>query len=326
MSYNYGLVGVENTQDSTLSNILIDNFVTFLDWGFLDKGGFNNINIPSSGMYGGSKSELRIANDPNYVTGQVWQGFRENWAWETGINKTTQPIAISGIYVNNNFLPYTYKSASGYYTGPSATGYRINYQDGKVIFNTPLPATTSVKLNYSYKWVKVDRAEGVGFFRQIQNNDFRIDSNFLNGSGDWVQLGQTRVQLPAVFVEVVPNRTYEGLQLGGGQWANTDILFYVLSNREPDCSNLLNIISYQNDRIINLFDSNRISRSGAYPMTFKGDLVDRQYDYPYWIDNYPTYNNCRIFNTKINNITQISVDFYVGTVRCSTQVKLLPVT
>jgi hypothetical protein len=217
MSYNYGLVGVENTQDSTLSNILIDNFVTFLDWGFLDKGGFNNINIPSSGMYGGSKSELRIANDPNYVTGQVWQGFRENWAWETGINKTTQPIAISGIYVNNNFLPYTYKPASGYYTGPSATGYRINYQDGKVIFNTPLPATTSVKLNYSYKWVKVDRAEGVGFFRQIQNNDFRIDSNFLNGSGDWVQLGQTRVQLPAVFVEVVPNRTYEGLQLGGGQ-------------------------------------------------------------------------------------------------------------
>lgn len=326
MSYNPGLVGIDNTQDATLSNILLDNFVSFYDWGFLDKGGFNNINSPSSGMYGGSKTELRLANDPNYQSGRVWQGFRENWVWETGISKTTQPIQISGIYVNNTFLPYQYNITSGYYTGPAGTGYRIDYTDGRVIFNNPLPSTSSVKLNYSYKWVKVDKAEGVPFFRQIQNNDFRIDQNFLNGSGDWVQLGQTRIQLPAVFVEVVPNRTYKGYQLGGGQWANTDILFYVMSDRESDCSNLSNIISYQNDRIIHLVDINKVSRSGAYPINFKGDLVNKTYSYPYLIQNYPMYSDCMISNTKINNIAQISTDFYVGSVRCSTQVKMLSLT
>ena len=324
-NYYPGLVGIRNTQDSMLSTLLLDNFITFYDWGFLDKGGFNNVSIPTSGMYGGDKTTLRLANDPNFANGRAWQAFRENWVWETGVSHSAQPNAISGVYVNNNFIPYQYNSSSGYYVGAGPTGYRINYTDGKILFNNPLPATTSVKLNYSYKWIKVERAEGIPFFRQIQNNDFRIDTNFLNGSGDWVQLGQTRVQLPAVFVEVVPNATYEPFQLGGGQWANTDILFYVMSNRESDCSNIQRMISYQNDRYIHLYDSNIISRSGAYPLTYKNDLVDPKYNYTHWLDNY-SHAQCRIFNTKINNIAQLSIDFYIGTVRTSTQTELATVT
>jgi hypothetical protein len=325
MSYYPGLVGITNTQDAMLSNILLDNFITFYDWGLLDKGGFNNVSIPTSGMYGGDKTTLRSANDPNFTNGRVWQAFRENWVWETGVSVSTQPNRISGVYVNNTFLPYTYNPTSGYYVNTSATGYRVDYTDGKVIFNNPLPNTTNVQMNYSYKWVKVDRAEGIPFFRQIQNNDFRIDSNFLNGSGDWVQLGQTRVQLPAIFVEVVPNRTWQPFQLGGGQWANTDLVFYVMSNREPDCSNLLNIISYQNDRLLNLFDTNKISKSGAYSTTFKGDLVNPTFSYPYLVNNY-FWGKARVFDSTINNITQIAVDFFVGTARCSTQVEMSSVT
>ena len=325
MSYTIGLVGINNTQDATLSTILLDNFITFYDWGLLDKGGFNNANIPTSGMYGGDKTTLRLANDPNYQYGQVWQSFRENWAWESGISKTTQPIQFSGIYVNNNYIPYQYNSSSGYYIGSGPTGYRVDFNYGKVIFNNPIPTGTAVQANYSYKWVKVDRAEGVPFFRQIQSTDFRMDRNFLTGSGDWVQLGQTRVQLPAIFVEVVPNRTYQPFQLGGGQWANTDVVFYVLANREPDCANLLNIISYQNDRLIRLFDSNGISRSGAYPIGIVGDLISRQHNYPEWVTNY-FFGNLRIHDSTINNISQISVDFYMGTARCSTQIELSSVT
>jgi len=325
MSYNPGLVGIRNTQDLTLSNLLLDNFISFYDWGLMEKCGFNNAIMPASGMYGGDKTYLRLANDPNYKYGQVWQGFRENWIWETGVSCSTQPIPISGIYVNNNFIPYTYNSSSGFYVGSGPSGYRIDYSDGRVIFNSPIPATSTVQLNYSHKWVKVDRAEGTSFFRQIQSSDFRLDTNFLTGSGDWVQLGATRVQLPAIFIEVVPNRRYTPFQLGGGQWATTDLIFYVMALREPDCSNLLNIISYQNDRFIKLFDSNEISRSGAYPLSFRNDLVDTKYIYPYLIENYSSAQ-CRIFDSTINNITQLAVDFYVGTARCSTQVELLAVT
>jgi hypothetical protein len=162
MSYNYGLVGVKNTQDSTLSTILLDNLVNFYDWGFLNKGGFDNIRIPSSGMYGGNKHVLKSVQDPNYTNGQVWQGFKENWVWETGVATTTQPIQISGIFVNNVFKPYAYNSSIGQYSG---SGYSINYNEGKIIFDTPVSTTSTVSLNYSYKWIKVDQAEGVPFFR-----------------------------------------------------------------------------------------------------------------------------------------------------------------
>jgi hypothetical protein len=325
MSYNFGLVGVNNTQDATLSTIILDNFVSFYDWGFLDKGGFNTATIPSSGMYGGDRSTFRLANDPNYVSGRVWQAFRENWVWETGISKATQPVQFSGVYLNNSFIPYTYNSSAGFYTGSAPTGYRVDFNDGRIVFDQPIPSASTVKANYSYKWIKVDKAEGVGFFRQIQNSNFTIDSNFLSGSGEWVQLGQTRVQLPAVFVEVVPNTQFTPFQLGGGQWAKTDVVFYSIANREADCSNLLNIISYQNDRTIKLFDTNKISKSGTYPVGIMGDLINRSYNYPHLVNNY-FYGNLRIYDSRINNITQLATDFYIGTARCSTQIELSSVT
>ena len=34
------LSGIDNAQDSTLSNVLLDNFVAFYDWGFLDRDQF----------------------------------------------------------------------------------------------------------------------------------------------------------------------------------------------------------------------------------------------------------------------------------------------
>ena len=39
------LSNLPNAQDATLSNILLDNFIAFYDWGFLDRGSFYNIKI-----------------------------------------------------------------------------------------------------------------------------------------------------------------------------------------------------------------------------------------------------------------------------------------
>lgn len=314
MSYNPGLVSINNTQDSNLSNILLDNFIAFYDWGFVDKGGFNNVSIPTSGMYGGSKHLLKPVDDPNYSTNQVWQSYRQNWIWETGVSKTTQPIQISGIYKNNTLLPFAYNPTSGYYVG---SGYRIDYPNGRVIFNNPIPATSTVSLNYSYKWLSVQRAEGVPFFRQIQTPN-RIDQNFLTGSGDWVQLGQNRVQLPALFFEI-KRRSYEPYQLGGGQWANTDIIAYVISDKEATCTDILDTMSYQNNRVIKLFDTNKVSKSGDLPINYRGDLVDKSNRYPDLLENH-FVNTCFIYDTVINNPTQLSYSLYIGTANFSTKV------
>jgi hypothetical protein len=45
------LNNLDNCQDSTISNILEENFILFYDWGLLDRGGFFNIKIPQSGIW-----------------------------------------------------------------------------------------------------------------------------------------------------------------------------------------------------------------------------------------------------------------------------------
>ena len=58
------LSSVTNAQDATVSNILLDNFINFYDWGFVDRGSFYNISIPQSGLYGGDRHKLRKSDDP----------------------------------------------------------------------------------------------------------------------------------------------------------------------------------------------------------------------------------------------------------------------
>ena len=236
------LANLNNAQDATLSNILLDNFIALYDWGLLDRGQFYSINIPESGIYGGDRHKLRLAGDPNYSSGQVWEGYRQNWVWESGISATTeQPIAISGVFVDDTF----------YATGNVSKPFYIDYPNGRIVFDTALTSTSSVQLEYSHKWVQVVPAQGIPWFRQIQQGSFRNEEGFqVSDSGGWVQLGQTRVQLPAIAVEVIPSRSLEGYQLGGGQWVNNDIIFYVISENHWECTNLVDSILYQNDRTI----------------------------------------------------------------------------
>jgi len=163
------LARLSNVQDSTLSNILLDNFIALYDWGFLDRGQFYNIEIPESGIYGGDKHKLRLAEDPNYLDGQVWEGYRQNWVWESGISATTeQPISISGVFVDNTF----------YATGNVTKPFYIDYPNGRVVFDTAITSTSTVQLEYSHKWVQVVPAQGVPWFRQIQQRSFRNEEDF----------------------------------------------------------------------------------------------------------------------------------------------------
>ena len=311
------LANLNNAQDATLSNVLLDNFVSLYDWGLLDRGQFYNINIPESGIYGGDRHKLRSAQDPNYSNGQVWEGYRQNWVWESGISATDeQPITISGVFVDDAF----------YATGNVTKPFYIDYPNGRVVFDTALTTTSTVQLEYSHKWVQVIPAQGVPWFREIQQGSFRNEEGFqVSDSGNWVQLGQTRVQLPAIAVEVVPAKSLQPYQLGGGQWTNTDILFYVISENHWECTNLMDAILYQNDRTVHLFNPTAVAISGVLPFNYRNELNENAIPsglYPNMIDDF-FYRRCWINQSRGNEITQLSPELYIGTTRCSTQVKAI---
>lgn len=305
------LKGVSNIGDQQLSTHLESNLVEFLNWGFLCIGAYYNVNLSSINPYGGSPSQLRLCDDRRFAKGKVWEGFRSNWVWENNIEYQYQPIAISGIYINNVFYP----------TGTSGTyAYNISYPEGRVYFNSPISSTSTVKLEYSYRQYNFMPAS-VQWFRQLTQRLSRLDDDQFNyyGSGVWSIFGESRVQLPAVVVESVPRRRFKPKALGGGQWCYQDMVFHIFAETPFDRDQMIDILCYQNEKRFFLFDKNVMTASGIFPLTIEGYLSNPNYNYPYLVQNY-------LWRAVIiNNITSQEVEndaptIYRGLVRMNLEV------
>ena len=340
---------IKNMGDSTISSLIQDNLIEFFDWGMLDAGGFFNIDIPTAGHYGGNKHKLRLVDDPRYNAGQVWEGFRSNWVWQSGLSCATQPKTltrlgdktdpdypnslhtpgVSGVFIDGNFKP-----ASG--VGPYK--HHIDYPNGRIVFDTAISTSSEVTAEFSYKWTKVTRANE-DFFREVQYRSERADGDFtLEASGDWSQLAETRLQLPAIAIEVVKNRSFKPHSLGGlSHYVNTDVLFHVLAEDDYERDKLLDVISFQEEKILPLYDSDKIARSGVLPLDYRGmvnplnrdgdfyhpkmypDLIkasgDGGYKYDGVADGTATFKQARV---QLSDA--ISPNLYHGVVRVNTEV------
>lgn len=263
--------GVPSYGSSMLSEELESNLISFLDWSFLGINGFTTVNSGLAPSYGGSPNRLRMVDDPNYTSGKVWQTYRKNLVYETGTEGTAQPINISGVYINgvlrtrNNLV----------------NPFHINYKDGQVIFSGALPTGTIVEMNYSFKNVWIDSNDSL-VSQEIQyNSTHPEDPHFSSSSsGSWYPIAMSRVQLPAIGIEVIPARSFKPYQLGGGQWIENKVLFHVFTENDADCNRLIDIISYQSDLRFFLYNSNWIAQSGAFPLDASGDRVANPLMYP----------------------------------------------
>ncbi len=260
------LKGITDITESTLCDQLESNLIEFFNWGLLGVGAFFNV-TKSLG-----DSRLRIVEFPGETKGKIWEPFRNNIVWESGVEYGLQPIAISGVYVNNVFVP---ASASGTYA------HYVDYERGVVVFNNALPTTSDVRLEYTYRYFNFDSSDAQ-WFRQVMFDSFRVDDNqfFQYGSGVWNTLSKNRVQLPAVVVEAVPRRTFVPYQIGGGQKIRQDVLFHIFTEFPWDRKTLLDVISYQNEKTIRGFDKNLIARDNKFAFTETGALSPYALTYP----------------------------------------------
>lgn len=249
-----------------LSEQLETNVQYKLSWGFLEAGAFHNVIIPTSGIYGGNFHRLRPAKDLGYTDGQVWESPRKNWVWETGLERSTQPLRVSGVYINGNFQP-----ATG--VGPYA--HTLDYWNGRVIFDNAISTTAEVTCEYSYRYVNVYDASTIGDFRkEIQDGSFRVeDTQYLQfGSGSWDTHPRKRIQLPAVIVEAQPqvNRV-KGVELGSLR-AEVEqyLLCHVWTSNDNDFKQIHDILTYQDGTTIDLFDKNSLINADGLGLMFDG--------------------------------------------------------
>ena len=347
---NTELSKIKNVGDSTLSPLLQDNLIEFFDWGILSAGGFFNIEIPTSGQYAGNKHKLRLVDDPRYTKGQVWEGFRSNWVWQSGLAVSEQPNTLIRLQPNTDGFGVDYPNSSNYpgvsgvfindtsvgfngFAPASGVGqykYHIDYPNGRGVFDSAISTSAAVTAEFSHKWVDVVRADE-DFFREVQYRSLRADDDFtLTGSGNYSQLAENRLQLPAIAVEVVQRRDMKPYCLGGlNHWVNTDVLFHVLAEEDYTRDKLLDIVSLQQDKTIFMFDSDMIGRNDAFPLDYRGMVKKDALRYPELVE--PSGNggfrymgagngSLTFTNSRIQLSDTINENLYHGVVRMNTEV------
>lgn len=273
MSTNTTLRGVSVIHEPTLSDQLESNLIEFFNYGFLNIGGFVNVTINTSGAYGGQPYKLRLSEDHRYTSGQVWEGFRKDWVWESGVECAVQPISISGIFVNSTFYPL---STSG------AFSYKIDYPNGKVVFNTAISTTSTVTCEYSYRYFQIDSPDAP-WYKKLQDNSFRVDNNqfHMKGSGQWNTPPEQRVQLPAIVIEAYPNVHREPVGLGMlAQRVKQEIRYHIMTETRQDFKFLHDVITDQNEKSIIFFDKKAVIRATGMPLNYDGSLAGGAKTYP----------------------------------------------
>lgn len=310
---------IDSIGETLFTSQLENGLKMYLDWGFLKIGGWGSVNRPSLGGFGGDFADLRPVSDPNYTDGQVWESARKEWVWETGVNYTDNsieynPIAISGVYINNTL----------YGTGDATYGHTYNYPLGRVIFNNPISTSLDVEMNYSYRNVQTYVANEAPWWDEIQHNSYRVDDTTFDkiGSGNWSILSNQRVQLPAVVIETLPKRAFKPYEMGStSQFLYQDLAFHILSEDKWWKNQIIDIISEHKDHQIHLLDNNVMAQSGAYPLDHNGMLVNSDYSYNNLVgeDNYRSYR-CMFKDITLNSMNTFNPKMHQASVKATFEI------
>lgn len=319
MPTHTSLRGLSTIGEAGLSAQLEYNVLYFLQWGLLGLGAFATVErsqASASGFYGGDMSRLRLSEDPNYSGGQVWEGFRKDWVWETGIECSTQPIRVSGVWVNGTFHPTS---------GVGSYAHHVDYPNGRVVFNSPLPSSATVQASFSYRYVHLAHSDSP-WWLHAHSESLRVDnSHFLQtGSGAWAVPAERRLQLPAIIVEPVTNfhqASIKPLALGGGRTVQQDIRLNILAETPADRNALHDLLVDQWEKRIHAFDLNRAVAATGLPLDYKGSPLEGPRMYPDMVKPYTEgpyhygYNQIRVAETKSSEVDNEVYGLYAAIVR-----------
>lgn len=290
-------------------SLLEDNVKSFLDWSFLHIGGFVNVNIPTSGVAGGSFHVLKSAEDPS-LKDKVWQSPRKDWVYESGVvYESGSPTSFSGIYLNNTFLPAP--------TGSGSYGYNVNYPLGQIVFNNPVSSKSVVTANYSYRYVQVYKSTDNAWWKEVQKETYN-PSNF--NKQDYSITSVHRVQLPAIIVELIPRMSQIPHQLGTtDNIIIQDVFLHIYTENANQRNTLIDILIHQKDKTIYLYDVNNVAKNNRYSLNKFGNINPSGYNYPDILQNFSRYW-CTIKDSTIGELNTLSSSLHNGIVRWSIEI------
>lgn len=242
----------------------------FLDWSYLGIGAFNNVRLGQTGAYGGDPSRLRRVAEKGNNIPSVFEGVRQDWIFESGIQYSTQPIAISGVWINSNFLAI------------GQSGLYVDYPRGRINMNLPVGSSDIVRCEHSYRSVHTYTSDA-SWFRQLQFNSFRTDDPtfFSQGSGTFNIMAQNRVQMPAIVVEAIPQSSRWGKEVGSSvHIVNQYVDLTCITEDGFSRKNIHDTLMSQQQMRICALDKTRMLTEGGFPLNAYGMLNTGAKMYP----------------------------------------------
>lgn len=310
--YNAGFVNVSDLSSYYLETQLEDNIKSFLDWGFLKIGGFVNITRPTANINNTVGFHiLKPQTDPAFggdISGKIWETVKKQWVSTDGIDyKETSPIQISGIYINNTFIPGP--------TGTQNQPYSLNYNLGRITFTNPLPLNSSVQMDYSYKAIQTYKAsDTTSNWKELQRY------TYLSGDNNKDLTSNHRIQMPAIIVEIIPGNNYKPYELGSRTFlASQDIMLHIFTENAIEKQNIVDIIKLQKDRTLLLYDLKKVVKNKAYELNSNGSINENSINYEnllnnsayFWryasVEDVKSIDNETVQNNLFYNTTRITV-------------------
>lgn len=308
-----GLANIDNIFDTSFYNEIQDNIVEWLDWGLLEKGNYFNTTKGELSPDGNDYSLLQVSNNSNFESGRAWDGFRPNWVWQSGIvppegmeppivgNDNEHP-GISGVYVNDTFYASDTTGAYSHY---------VDYYNGRVVFDNPIPTGSKVQAEYSYKYISVIYANSLPWIREVRYKS-------LLGEHDDILPSEMTINLPCIAIEV-SNRKTTPFALGGHQSLHTDILLHCVAENEYTRNQLLDIITSQSDQILTLFSTNSVIKSGDSPIQYNGSPFSGALRYPEMVSKHKL---CSLYMHEVScdNAVSINSNLHLGIAKFNTEI------
>ena len=336
--------GIDSIGKHLFMSQIENNIKSFLEWGFLHIGAFVNVQRNNQNIYGNPLSKLKPTEDPNFSTGQVWQTMRKDWVGEDDIVYTQcmqpavpiqpstpcptientpcpaeylqsiSPVLITGIYIENTFYPL---NTTGTYE------YIVDYINSRIIFTNPIPVSTNVEMEYSYRSIQVYNYDNAQWWRQLQ---YQTDANAEHfdqlNRGDFSILSNNRVQLPAIIVETVSRGLSSPWQLGDKSLImKQELILNIVAETMSDRNKIIDIIRLQQDKTINMYDTNLVIKHGVQPFLINGTLNPQALKYDELIGcGVYKWRNCRLIDIFASDVESFSPFFAEAKVKLTAEI------
>jgi hypothetical protein len=285
-----------------LRSLLKLNYKLLLDTIFLREGGFTIVTSGQQFYDGGITSALiPDLEAPDYYgmqAGQVWQSPFRQWVYESGVAldgtlTPNLPQVASGVYVYGAFRRQD----------DPVFSHHIDFIQGRVFFDQPLPLDADVHADFTYRHVRV------GFEHEFNQQFYEgyVESKYTTNPGTSYQLvypSGTRQPFPAVFIEI-DRRDFHAYELGNRSLTITDEMklhIWALDDLQRD--NIVDIVSSQMRKTIPLIDFN------IAPLPLSGIFNELS---PEYIPYQTLLGNSEVITT-IGSGTPISAMTYIDSV------------